>query len=1142
MIDTKIMHKKAFVLTGLIFLVAFTPITTISSAQESEEIEVISTLVNPNNNHTYHLLSASSWTEAASAARGLGGFLVTINDEIEDNWIFNTFAAHNDTTRHIWIGLSDADDEGVYRWHDGTPFIYRNWGDGQPGDGEDEDYVHIAGTNMGSIEPSTWNDLEDDPQYFPVYGVVEVGEGADYSLRFDGYDDYVIVDDDYPNWNGELTIEASVNIHDTDGIQFVTMLGDYGWGLYLNNGYLAYSNEYSMSRNPTSDVAIIEDQWTNIKVEVDSQLGGIFYIDNQSVGSFDVNYSQIQYGDFGSNDCYQSGEDCDELYIGRMGAGCDCNYLRGMLDDLRIGNSSYESKWTFSEGEGELTEDSDKREGFINGAAWVMPDGTILAQAIELENDEDYTAEADAGETLLFFMEIPDNTQYLVLNIYSWEYEYEEEIDYEDVNYEAYISKERIPTEWDHDYEIEIENYYGIYVYEYFDWPEEGVYWLTITSNYPIDNMEIYAYWEEAPEPPELEEMTELNDGIAVVDQDIPRNSGDSLYYYVDLEDNLAELRVKTWGERGNCDLHIAKDVLPYYDDWFWISNDFESEGKAQGRQIGDDQLSDSSYNPGNEESVQIFDADPGIYYIMLTSYSGCRDVSIQADFTYSPVNIEPESAVELTAGVSYGPLSGFEGLDQYFYIQVSEGVERLEVDLNNGDGEAKIMMRLEEYPTWTTYDVHSNTPGAGDKIGFNEPTPGKWYILLGSEDTYSRIDITASFTDRFEWNYDGEPIQLFNREEINGMSAPEGEELLFFIELDNDVATNLEIQTWGGEGDLELIAVTENTEWMFEDGMMGRQMDGFEYTSDYSGAEEMIEIWFATGEIEITIYANTDLEDISIMASWETMEQPSPRPEPDPEPQPDPIYDELTSCEDYIDWLFDYYDSNKDGDISNEEIKRDPEEELAEFDKNRDNVVDRGELTDEFCSCDNELEFVLMEIGPDLDSYKIEDLNEIDWKNDFDFSDVDVNDDLIVDEDEMAYLRDNCITSYNPFDRDGDGVDDSDDAFPDDPTEDKDTDGDGIGDNSDIIASVDNDIVWISASVMGIILISVLAFMLVRIRNGNEERWSEDNQNYSEKMLARYEKSNLSDGNTEVPPALDLGEVSNENLPEDMIISDLYN
>ena len=35
---------------------------------------------------------------------------------------------------------------------------------------------------MGTIDPATWNDLEDDPQYFPVYGVVEIGEGADYAL------------------------------------------------------------------------------------------------------------------------------------------------------------------------------------------------------------------------------------------------------------------------------------------------------------------------------------------------------------------------------------------------------------------------------------------------------------------------------------------------------------------------------------------------------------------------------------------------------------------------------------------------------------------------------------------------------------------------------------------------------------------------------------------------------------------------------------------------------------------------------------------------------------------------------------------------------------------------------------------------
>ena len=42
----------------------------------------------------------------------------------------------------------------------------------------------------------------------------------------------------------------------------------------------------------------------------------------------------------------------------------------------------------------------------------------------------------------------------------------------------------------------------------------------------------------------------------------------------------------------------------------------------------------------------------------------------------YRPDNVEPESAIELTDGITYGPLSGFEGLDQYFYIDVPVGTE----------------------------------------------------------------------------------------------------------------------------------------------------------------------------------------------------------------------------------------------------------------------------------------------------------------------------------------------------------------------------------------------------------------------------------------------------------------------------------
>ena len=968
------MTRKALSLAILFLMVSLSPFVQTSAANEIEDIEVLQTVVNPSNNHTYHLLSASSWSDAASVARSLGGFLVTVDDSEEDQWLFDTFAVSNDTTRHLWIGLSDHQNEGDFRWHDGTPFTYRNWGEGQPGDGDDEDYVHITGTNMGTIDPATWNDLEDDPQYFPVYGVVEIGEGADYALRFDGDDDHVVVYDEIPEFTDSIEIEAWINIADSSGIQFITMLGDYGWGLYINNGLLAYSNEYSLSQNPTSNLSIEDGVWTHVKVAVNTTTGGEFFINQQPAGLIDVNDSQIPMGDFGSNDCFQSGEDCDELYIGRMGAGCDCNYFYGLMDDVRISDSYEFTLWEFTEGEGDSTEDSQGVLGMIHGAAWVMPDGTIIAQAMELENGEYYSdISANAGDTLLFFMEIPDNAQFTILNMYSWDFEWEEDY-YEELEYEIYISKDEIPSAWEHDYEIE-NYYYGLYVYEYFEWPEEGTYWITLSSNYDIENLEINMYWEQAPEPPELDEMTELNDGISVTNQRISRDSGDSLYFYVDLQDELAELRVDTWGGNGDCELHIAYEALPYYDDWGWIEDDWfieESEG-GKGRQIGGQEKSDHSYNQGNDETVQIFDAQPGIYYVMMTSYRGCRDVTIQAEFTYAPNNDNPESAVELLDGVSYGPLSGFEGLDQYFFIDVPIGTERLEVDLDNGDGEAKLMMRLEQYPTWSTYDHHSNAPGAGDKIGFNDPTPGRWYIMLGSEEYYSRIDITASFEDRYVWTYDGEPIQLFNGEEIGGMNAPAGEELLFFVDLDQAAANQMEIKTWGGEGDLGLYAEIEEFNWMeFEDEPMGRQFGEMFYESDTEGSEEYISIFFVTGYVEISIYANSDIEDITIVATWDEFEDPMPGPGPDPEPEP-PVDDELMECDDFIEIMLDDLDINRDGDISKEEVEFDENEDFEEFDTNKDGVLDKSEITVAICACDSELVLVTDQLNSRDRGYSIE-------------------------------------------------------------------------------------------------------------------------------------------------------------------------
>ena len=62
---------------------------------------------------------------------------------------------------------------------------------------------------------------------------------------------------------------------------------------------------------------------------------------------------------------------------------------------------------------------------------------------------------------------------------------------------------------------------------------------------------------------------------------------------------------------------------------------------------------------------------------------------------SFEPQNVEPEDAIELTPGIAYGPLSGYDGLSQYFKINVPDGTERLEVDLSQGFGEASLYMEI---------------------------------------------------------------------------------------------------------------------------------------------------------------------------------------------------------------------------------------------------------------------------------------------------------------------------------------------------------------------------------------------------------------------------------------------------------------
>ena len=1162
------MKAQAVIVLSLFFLSSVSPLFASVEAENSTGIEILETAVNPENNHTYHLLSASSWEDAADAARGLDGFLTTINDEAENQWVFDTFSTFDNQSRHLWTGLSDHADDGFYKWHDGSPFYYNNWGDSQPSQGGDEDYVHIASTNMGNIMPGSWNDLENDPQYFPVYGVVEVGEGADFSLRFNGDGDHIEVPhDDSLNVSGGLHLSAWVYPYSLQGIQFVTMKGDYGWGMYLNNGAVGYASEYSLSKHPLSNMTIAANQWSHIEVDFIESVGGHFTINGEHAGNITADESTIPQGDFGSNDCFTSGDSCDELYIASMGAGCDCNYFEGMLDNISIGISSLNSttnwisNWTFGEGEGWETSDHANHTGEIHGADWVMPDGTIVTQAVELFNDEDITIDsAEAGDQLLFYADVEDMTKEMYFNIFAWS-----QFEKEPIDIDVYISHESIPSSWEHDEHFVAEY---TYLWEEWNWPDAGTWWIVIIPTEDIEDLTVTLTWVVADPPPALSEMTELKNSIPVTDQsiDVGRQApleDRTLYYYVNVTEPLATLSVETYGGTGNINLGISWLTVPDPFDLFndFIFEEFEPEEDSQ------DSASKMAWSTGqgNEEMATLYDVEPGLYYVTAFTYGRALDFTIKANFAYAPDNVAPEDAIELSPGIAYGPLSGYEGLLQYFKIDVPTGTERLEVDLSEGYGEATLFLQYLEAPDAANFDYLSGTPGAGDLVGFNDPTPGMWYILVYTEEIFANVMITASFEDRYVWSYDGTPIELFNGEEISGIEAPEGEELFFFVQLE-EPGEYLEIISFGGEGQLFMQAEGQQITFNWDDepnegnggGPGGRQMPGMEIGSEAvsveskgKGTEHSLFIDMpSNGRFDITLLAQESFSGVSLVANWEYADLP-----PVILDEPDEPVD-VMSCQELAKDILTQGDTDKDGVLSVREFESMDAEGVmfSEVDLNGDETLEYREVVQELCTCSNELENMFAQLE-NFDRVSLELFSSQSFVNTYQFTSFDGNDDDQLNGDEIELAALICETSFDAFDGDKDGVPDDEDAFPNDPDETLDTDGDGVGDNADIAPSVANDMIYSAGGALFIMLIGVLVFFLRSGGNSSSSsEWENSNvPDFDERMLQKEDKvlpsiepfessmNSSTDSSEQVSPFDAYKAPQNENISPVGDMSDLF-
>jgi uncharacterized repeat protein (TIGR02543 family) len=226
-----------------------------------------------------------TWHEAKADAEARGGRLAVLDTQEKTNQA-NAFLQSQGSWSFMWIGLSDDQNEGQWKWINGQDLAFSNWQPYQPSGlgplGSDEDYAHILphpGENSGM-----WNDLPNEGGYnSPIGYLLELPE---VSLDFVGSSNGLIAG----AGNYELGATAILTATPNPGYTFA------GW-----------TGDASGTTNPLS-----------ITMDADKTVGATFepdYADNDGDGLTNYEEVAVYYTNLNASDTdadgYSDGEEVE---------------------------------------------------------------------------------------------------------------------------------------------------------------------------------------------------------------------------------------------------------------------------------------------------------------------------------------------------------------------------------------------------------------------------------------------------------------------------------------------------------------------------------------------------------------------------------------------------------------------------------------------------------------------------------------------------------------------------------------------------------------------------------------------------------------------------------------------------------------
>ncbi|HEX7029516.1 MAG TPA: S8 family peptidase [Gammaproteobacteria bacterium] len=209
----------------------------------------------------------------------------------------------------------------------------------------------------------------------------------------------------------------------------------------------------------------------------------------------------------------------------------------------------------------------------------------------------------------------------------------------------------------------------------------------------------------------------ELENGVP--ENNLSGSQGSELRFTLEVPAGATDLAFSISGGSGDADLYVKFANAPTTGDWDC-----------------------RPYQWGNNETCNIGNAQAGTYHVMVRGYTSFSGVALVGSYNEGGGG----GGNELQNGVPKSNLSGSQGSETVFTLEVPPGQASLLFQMSGGSGDADMYVRYGAPPTTSNYDCRPYRWGNNESCSFSSPPGGTWYVMIRGYSSYSGVSLTGSY------------------------------------------------------------------------------------------------------------------------------------------------------------------------------------------------------------------------------------------------------------------------------------------------------------------------------------------------------------------------------------------------------------